>query len=149
MTRQEAHNTLFLYAWLVAWEKAYADYRDWRTAEWRARRQRFSRQEIAARRALVALLDTLEYDADGRVRKDTGKARRAIKAFRKSRDKVLTRLVQAGRGIFDIQAKVDPDSMIVTGRIAPDFRIRIEERLKAMIEQVRAGIEVDPEELLK
>jgi hypothetical protein len=142
-----ARSTLFLYAWLRAWEAAYADYRAWRTAEWDDRRARFRRQEIAARRALIALLSNLEYDADGRVRKDSSKARRAIKTFRRDRDKILTRLIQAGRRIFDIRPKVDPESMIVTGRIAPDFRIRIEERMKAMLQQVRAGISLNPEDL--
>jgi hypothetical protein len=145
----KAYATLFLYAWLRAWEKAYADYRAWRADQWQDRRNRFRRQEIAARRALVALLANLEYDADGRVRKDTGKARRAIKTFRRDRDRILTRLVQAGRRIFDIQAKVDPQSMIVTGRVAPAFRTQIEQRLKSLLAQVRAGIEIDPEDLLK
>lgn len=151
MTRAQAARTVervrLLVDYTQAWRDAHRRYRAWRNAEWQARRARYRVHERAARRALISLLRGLLYDARGRVRNDTGEARRRLRTFRTASDRVYARLLQAGRRIFGVAGglRPDPKTGLYSGRLHPALLAAVKARLAQLMRQARAGIQEGPE----
>lgn len=137
----ERAKLIALLEYLDAWQSAYIEYHDWYTSTFQDRMDRWNTYRDQAAQAIIEATKSLEYGKDGRVRNDTGLARKKIKAFQIYSDKVFARMIAAGRKLFGAQGRYDQDTGMYIGGLDPLVKAAIRKHLKSFYERVTAKVE--------